>query len=88
MELFLDYDTRRLMQGIFGERERTNMAEEFSTSSDHAPHFQTGESDCLQVSRRLDAASCELFLLVVERKIEPTYVKLGATYYGMCRDRR
>ena len=46
-------DTRRRMQGIFGERERPNMSEEFSTSSDHAPHVQTSESDGLQVSRRL-----------------------------------
>ena len=46
--------------------------------------LQTGQSDGLQVSRRLDAASCKLFLRVVERKIEPTYVKLGAAYYGMC----
>ena len=72
------------MQGIFGEGERANMAEEFSISCNHVPHVQTGESDSLQVSRRLDAASCEPFLRVVERKIEPTYVKLGAAYYGMC----
>ena len=63
------------MQGIIGKRERANMTEEFSTSSDHVPHVQTGESDGLQVSRRLDAASCELFFRVVERKIEPTYIK-------------
>ena len=32
------------MQGIFGERERANVAEEFSTSFDHAPDAETGES--------------------------------------------
>ena len=47
--------------------------------------LQTGESDGLQVSRRLDAASCEIFPRVVKRKIEPTYVKLGAAYYGKVR---
>ena len=33
------------------ERERANIAEEFSTSSDHAPDAETGESDGLQVKR-------------------------------------
>ena len=41
------------MQGIFGEREQANMAEEFSTSSDHAPDAETGESDGCQVKRIL-----------------------------------
>ena len=40
------------------------MAEELSTSSDHVPNVKTGESDGLQVSRRLDAASCKLSFLI------------------------
>ena len=32
------------MQGIFGERERANVAEEFSNSFDHVPDAETGES--------------------------------------------
>ena len=32
------------MQGIFGEREQANVAEEFSTSFDHVPDTETGES--------------------------------------------
>ena len=33
------------------------MAEELSTSSDHVPNVETGESDGLQVFQKLDAAS-------------------------------
>ena len=36
--------TRTRMQGIFGEWERANVAEEFSTSFDHTPDAETGES--------------------------------------------
>ena len=40
---------KRRMQGIFGEREGANMAEEFNTGSDHAPDVETGESEGLLI---------------------------------------